>query len=168
MVIMAVDPGLRGGVSFLTASGQILHYQPMPVRAALWGEESSKKMIDIAKVAAMIAKFQPTHCFVERVHAMPKQGVSSTFTFGTGYGMILGLTLSLEALLQTVLVQPRTWQRVMYAGLTGVDELEPKARAMAKAYQEWPTLAKGGVTHDGVIDSLLIAEYGRRSLALSS
>lgn len=165
---MAFDPGLSGGIAVLSASGMILHYQKMPVKPILEnGVKTGKRIIDIAQVAAMVAKFEPEHVFIEKVHAMPKQGVTSTFTFGMGYGMLLGIFFSLEAVVNTQLVPPQKWQKYMYSTMQGVDELLPKARAMARFCELWPHLAVQNVTHDGIIDALLLAEYGRRTLSLN-
>lgn len=167
MVVMAVDPGLDGGLAFLQDTGEILHYQKMPTRPVLEdGKRTGKRIIDIAQIAAMVARLEPEQVFIERVHAMPKQGVTSMFTFGMGYGMILGLCLSLEAIIHTELVTPQKWQKFMYAQLCGAPGMAPKERAMARFYEIWPELLDQNVTHDGIIDALLIAEYGRRSLNL--
>lgn len=168
MHLIGFDPGLSGGIAVLSHSGLILHYQKMPVKPVFEdGQKTGKRIIDIAQVAAILHKFSPDHVFIERVHAMPKQGVTSTFTFGMGYGMILGLCLALEAVMQTQLIPPQRWQKFMYANLSGVDELEPKARAMARFGELWPSLLEQNVTHDGIIDAMLIAEYGRRNLNLN-
>lgn len=168
MVIMGIDPGLNGGVAFVTDAGNLLHYQRMPTKPVLKDgkRDGSKRIIDIAQVAAMVARFEPTQVYVEQVHAMPAQGVTSTFTFGMMYGMILGLSYALEALMETRLVTPQRWQGFLY-GKGYRQELEPKARALAKFSELWPGLVEENVTHDGVVDALLIAEYGRRQLALN-
>lgn len=162
MVIMGVDPGQNGGVAFLSDNGEILHYRKMPVKLV-----DDKKIIDIAQIAAMIANFEPEHAFIEKAQAMPHQGVVSMFNYGTGYGMILGLCLSLEALISTQLIRPQVWQKFMYAAMPDPKAMEPKARAMLRFSEIWPHLVEQNVTHDGIIDAMLIAEYGRRTLNLN-
>lgn len=151
----------------MTKDGAILHYQKMPTKEVIEASGKKKRIIDIAQVAAMVARFEPAHAFIEKVHAMPKNGAVSMFSFGMGYGMILGLCLSLEALLETWHVPPQKWQKFMYASMPNAKELEPKARAMAKFYDTWPEMMEKNVTHDGIIDAILLCEYGRRSLALN-
>jgi crossover junction endodeoxyribonuclease RuvC len=162
MVIMGVDPGLNGGVAFMETSGKIIHFQKMPTKKV-----DDKKIIDIQQIAGMIAKLEPEHVFIEKVHSMPKQGVASTFTFGVGYGMVLGLCFALEALLRTELVTPQRWQKFMYSSMPDPKSLEPKARARLRFGELWPALVEENVTHDGIIDAMLIAEYGRRTLGLN-
>lgn len=162
MNIMGIDPGLSGGIAFISDSGEILHYQRMPVRKI-----EDKKYIYIQQIAAMISRLEPEHVFIERVHSMPKQGVASTFTFGVGYGMLLGLCFSLEAIMSTELVTPLRWQKFMYSSMPDPKSLEPKARAKLRFGEIWPELVADGVSHDGIIDAMLIAEYGRRTLNLN-
>ncbi len=151
----------------MSCNGTILHYQKMPTKPVVEASGKKKRVIDIAQIAAMIARFEPEHAFIEKVHSMPKQGVASTFTFGVGYGMVLGLCFALEALLRTELVPPQTWQKFMYSSMLDPKSLEPKQRAMARFYDLWPEMMEKNVTHDGIVDAMLIAEYGRRTLSLN-
>jgi len=89
--------------------------------------------------------------YIESVHAMPKQGVSSTFKFGQHYGSLLMGLACLEIPYERV--APGVWQRAMGC-LTGGE----KNISKAKAQQLFPALK---ITH-AIADALLIAEYGRR------
>jgi crossover junction endodeoxyribonuclease RuvC len=51
---------------------------------------------------------KPDLAVVEKVGAMPKQGVSSTFKFGAAYGSILGILAALK--IRTILVSPTVWK----------------------------------------------------------
>ena len=165
MNVCGIDPGFSGAIAIIGHSGMIEHYRKMPVLKFKDGKKVHK-LIDIATVAAIFAKYEPSHVFLEKAHAMPRQGVVSMFNYGVGYGMILGVCMALEAMMQTHTITPQKWQKFMYANMIGVDELEPKARAMARFYEIWPELMAQNVTHDGIIDAMLIAEMGRRSLGL--
>ena len=91
------------------------------------------------------------HAYIEAVHAMPKQGVSSTFKFGVGYG---GLLMALVAArIPFTSVRPQKWQAAMGC-LTHGDKNITKR----KAQELFPNIK---VTH-AIADALLIAEYGRR------
>lgn len=88
---------------------------------------------------------------LEKVHAMPKQGVSSTFKFGVGYG---GLRMALTAMaIPFDEVTPQRWQKEMGC-LTGGD----KNISKRKAEDLFPNIR---ITH-AIADALLIAEYARR------
>ena len=69
---------------------------------------------------------------IERSQSMPCQGVASTFEFGRGYGIWLGLLAALNIPYQVV--HSRTWTRVMLMGASG----EGKARACSVAMRLYP------------------------------
>ncbi len=107
----------------------------------------------------------PDFAAVERVHSMPGQGVASTFTFGLGYGRVLG---ALEALgVPTVLVEPRAWKLAVLGKQTGTgdklaDRARGKALAIARVKAQWPGLSlkaseRCRIDHDGMADALCIA-----------
>ena len=74
LCVCAVDPGLNGSVAFYfpDAPGRIIA-EDLPVAAG---------GIDGATLAESIRQKRPDFAIVERVGAMPKQGVASTFRFG--------------------------------------------------------------------------------------
>ena len=101
------------------------------------------------------------HCFayLENVHAMPGQGVSSTFKFGMHYGMLRTALIAASIGFETV--TPAVWQRKMSCLSKG-----DKKVTRAKAQELFPSveiIGRGSKapTH-AVADALLIAEYGRR------
>ena len=89
------------------------------------------------------------HIFIEKVHAMPKQGVSSTFTFGRGYGQLE--MACAWAKIPVTRVTPATWQRSLGC-LSKGDKNVTKARAQ----ELYPQIK---MTH-AIADALLIATYG--------
>jgi crossover junction endodeoxyribonuclease RuvC len=68
---------------------------------------------------------------VERVGAMPKQGVASMFRFGMGCGLIRGVLMALE--IPIVDVAPTVWKKWFR-----LDSDAEKARALA--IRSWPHL----------------------------
>ncbi|MBA3935857.1 MAG: Holliday junction endonuclease [Planctomycetes bacterium] len=95
---------------------------------------------------------------VEKVSSMPKQGVASTFKFGTGWGMVRGVCAALGA--SVVLVPSTIWKKRVLLGLP-----HDKAGAVQFCTSRWPTadlvLPGCRVPHDGIADALCLAEYGR-------
>ncbi len=91
-------------------------------------------------------------CFIEKVHAMPKQGVSSTFKFGRNYGVMIGILTALGIPYREV--TPQAWQRAMSCLSKG-----DKNCTKAAAQKLFPSVK---VTHANA-DALLIAEYCRRT-----
>lgn len=119
------------------------------------------KEIDAGKLAFWLNELDVSHAFVEKVHSMPKQGVSSSFKFGQNYGTILGVLGA--GRISTTLVTPQRWKKVV---LTDVGDKD-KAAAIAFCRRMYPTcqlLASDRCRkpHDGMADALCIATYGLR------
>lgn len=98
-------------------------------------------------------------CVVERVAAMPKQGVASMFSFGENYGYIRGVLATLS--IPYEVVTPVKWKRAF--GVTA-----DKNTSVAVAQRLFPSVSllrtdKCRKPHDGFAEALLMAEYARRS-----
>lgn len=152
--IIAIDPGLSGAlVSLDITSGQCLDYLLMPAI-----QVGKSKRLNGASIASWLDEWKPEHAFLEKVGSMPKQGVSSTFTFGHAAGFIEGLITG--AKIPITLVPPPTWKK--HAGLIGTEKDASRSRAV----QLFPDLrildtkAKG----QAVADALHIARYGLTTL----
>jgi crossover junction endodeoxyribonuclease RuvC len=95
---------------------------------------------------------------LEKVGAMPKQGVASTFRFGTGWGMVRGVCAALG--MPVMLVMPTQWKKQVLLGLP-----HDKDGAVQFCASRWPqtdlVLPGCRVPHDGLADALCLAEYGR-------
>jgi hypothetical protein len=93
---------------------------------------------------------------------MPSQGVKSMFTYGVGYGKILSVLEVLNGGISFDTVPPQTWQKKV---IPGTKKGETKKAALVKARQLFPqeqfVLEGCRTAHDGIVDAVLIAEYGR-------
>lgn len=154
MIFVGIDPGVSGALGVLSASGQALSAMPLPLIP--W--QGKKRIVDGAALASMFKTLTQANVQVfaalEHAQAFPKQGISGTFNYGVGFGVVWGVLQALGISHQ--LVRPKIWQKVMTASGAG----DPKDRARAAASHLWPA---GGYTQDGIIDALLIADFGRRS-----
>jgi len=156
---LGIDPGLTGGIALLTESspadtGSSLNLWVMPTTR--WTKD--RRMVDDVELSNILRSNGPIdHAFIELVHAMPKQGACSMFSFGAGWGMVRGICAGLQ--IPYSLVTPQQWQKVMLAG-------HPKGSEKTVASGYWPAecfIARGcRKIHDGLLDAALIAEYGRR------
>lgn len=134
---MGVDPGVSGGLVWIT-DGRVV--------AAKMGESEAETWEWFERMGPLTVS-----AVVEKVGAMPKQGVSSTFTFGKSYGIVLGCLAA--ARIPYELVRPAVWQKQMMC-LSGGDKRVTKQ----KAEQLYPEVK---VVH-WMADALLIATYARR------
>lgn len=99
-----------------------------------------------------------TMCILERVHAMPKQGVSSSFSFGENFGWIQGVLYANRIPYELVL--PQKWKREF--GVTA-----DKNTAIEVARRLFPEVSLRRTDRcrkddDGMAEALLMAEYCRR------
>jgi Holliday junction resolvasome RuvABC endonuclease subunit len=139
MLYMGVDPGKSGAIAVIDETDM--------VDVGFIRNDATES--DIARYISgwLLRPF----CYIERVSAMPKQGVSSTFKFGVSYGFLRGCLISSGIPFEEV--TPRKWQAAMGC-LSGGDKNVTKARAQ----QLFPQIK---VIH-AIADALLIAEFCRR------
>lgn len=161
MIYVGIDPGLTGGIVALNERSEVLHISAfVPVVGDFDAHGLSDLLTDIRTMEASSLKIMAA---VEKVGAMPKQGVSSTFKFGKTYGQILGVLAA--KLIPYELVTPQAWTKEMLAGENKDDR---KNRAKVVAQRLFPELnlmatARSRVVHSGMADALLIAEFIRRT-----
>lgn len=142
-----IDPGISGAIAKLNDDGSFISVSDMPVMAGT----GKRQQVNAAELAKLLR-----HCggmaYLERASAMPKQGVSSMFSFGTSYGIVIGVLATLE--IPIIIVSPQSWKK--RAGLTGKE----KDYARTLAQQLYPTAELGLKKHIGRADSILIARFG--------
>ena len=120
---VGIDPGKSGAIALIRANGvPIVIDYPGDVALAVDAVRTWTVEYDIALAA------------VESVHAMPKQGVVSTFTFGKSFGEWLGILAAMSV--SYMLVTPQEWQRGVIHASDGPD---PKARSLTAARRIFPT-----------------------------
>lgn len=145
--ILGIDPGKSGGIAVISADTDA-SVKPMPPSLPeLWDEIRS------------IASLWRGHCFaiLEQVHAMPGQGVSSTFKFGQGYGSIEMALVAAEIPFDRV--QPTKWQRAVgVPSIQGESYTDRKRRLKGRAMELFPELRKDITLKTA--DALLLAHYG--------
>jgi hypothetical protein len=150
---IGIDPGRTGGVCILNDVGEVTTLCPMPL--------TTEDEIDGKKLKDIFINHQPCVIYCEKVAAMPGNGVCSMFSFGKGFGIILGVSAALE--LNLKLVYPRTWQNHFHDIKTW--GLDPKSRALESVkkifpHQSFLATKRSHKPHDGIVDACLIAKYG--------
>jgi crossover junction endodeoxyribonuclease RuvC len=171
-VVIGIDNGLDGGVVALEGSrgGVKLNLTPT------LGARANKREYDLAEMVRILEPYAPANLpmgidaqvFIERAQAMPKQGVSSTFSIGNGYGSWKGILAALR--LPFEIVSPQTWQKVMFSGIpVNGDTKRASAIVAQRLYPgiDWRRSTRARKTHDGLTDALCLAEYGKRRLGAS-
>lgn len=156
MIVVGIDPGLKGAIAFLKGKKARVHIMPTLKMT------KSKLTIDENRVRDMLEKYKVGHVFIEKAQAMPKQGGVSMFNYGTGWGILRGICVGLH--LPYTLLHPRTWKKVMCH-----DMPKSKEASIIAAKRLWPNISllptpRSKKDSDGMADALCMAEYGRRLL----
>jgi len=121
---IGIDPGATGAMAILVERGVedvVLIYD--------YGDP---------RIVIQVKNLNPryVHAVIEKVGAMPKQGVSSTFKFGVNYGWWQGV---LDAYgIPYDFVTPAKWRKVMFDSMPKGD---PKAMSLDRARRLFPKMA---------------------------
>lgn len=156
MKVVAIDPGQQGAFVFL--DGENFESYVMPL--------APSKDVDFDAVRSILAKAPGAHVFLERAHA-GAMGVTGAFNYGRAF-MALEIAIKLSGLAVTY-VEPAKWTKLMHEGIS--KDLKPKAKSLIAVQRLFPNLIekipktpKSGKMHEGVVDALLIAGFGARTL----
>lgn len=150
---VGIDPGKSGGIAVIDKFGNDVVVTSMTFDG---------KLIDFRKMAAWIQYYIGTDrnvvlAGIEKVGAMPGQGVVSMFSFGVSTGGMLGILGALE--IPTIQVPPQRWKKYTLAdtdktkeaAITFCTMFYPKVNLYATERSKKP--------HSGICDALCIAHY---------
>jgi len=153
MIYCGIDPGLTGGIAFLHKG--LLVADRVPVRKFKMNKKE-RKYLDVGTIVAMLEKHKPDHIFIEKQQAMPGQGVSSTFMTGLGYGIYIGMFISLGY--DYTEVSPRQWKK-------DLDVPKDKNLSRERASELYPHASHFWKLkcEDGVAEAAMIAHWGAMS-----
>ena len=150
MIVMAIDPGLSGAIAVF-AGDTIFDIVDTPTHE-LTRNNKTKRQISASGLAAIFRDYKPDHVVVEKVSAMPGQGVTSMFSFGRSFGVIEGILAAFE--IPATYVMPSVWTKGIGRGL-GKDA--SRARA-CELYPKWEKCF-ARVKDDGRADAVLIGAW---------
>lgn len=155
--ILGIDPGLHGALVYHTPQGHLLgHVMPL-----IAGD------FDFRAIAEDIDASAPDIVVIEKVGARPGQGVVGMFSFGRGFGALLGICAALGKRVE--LVTPQRWQGDILAGM---DRSDTKAASIAYCRRAHPTfeLTPPGCRkpHDGLADAACLAIFGHRNFVAAT
>jgi len=159
-LFMGIDPGAKGALAVIDKKNCIIAGFDWP------GDEIQtasrvRKFLDDHTIINPIKESRSFHLYaaLEYVHAMPKQGVTSMFKFGTNYGIWRGILAAFEIPFFTV--RPQQWQKGI------VKKAEGKKASVIAANQLFPAAdlygPRGGAK-DGRADALLIALWCKKEV----
>lgn len=150
-ITVGFDPGKDGGIAIIGDGFITVNALPFD------GDELAMSTL-VRFIGDHVRAGDTPLLVIEKVHSMPKQGVVSTFTFGSGFGELKALAKILGHPWE--LVPPQTWKKHV---LFGTDK--SKGGTVEWAIRTYPQLRdhlikKSGLAHMGKVDALAIAHYG--------
>lgn len=158
--VCGIDPGRYGAISAINLTTHTVQCFDYPMHGLL-KKKKTKYVPDPYGMADTLRELNPVHVYVEEVHAMPHDGVTSSFTFGRSLGTILGVLGGLN--LPVTMVRPAAWKRHMRCS-SSKDQTRARAgELMPHCRPLWER--KGKKAYDeGRFEAALIALYGLSDL----
>jgi crossover junction endodeoxyribonuclease RuvC len=157
---IGIDPGLSGGIATIRDSGEISTLVMPTIKSG------KKRILDNAMLAGTfsLSNILNLKCYaiLEQQQAMPKQGVTSMFSIGYGFGALKQCLVDFS--IPHEVVRAQVWQKEF--GISG-RKGNTKAQALRICQSLFPNLnllatKRSKKPHEGIVDAVLIAEYARR------
>ena len=149
MLTIGIDPGKFGAYAVIRDNDY----------AAVRPFDLVEDQVDWHEIACrwklLVGTGEVVRAVIEKVGAMPGQGVTSMFNFGKGTGTLIGILVALE--IPYLEVAPQTWKAVVLR-----DTDKSKGAAVLHCAAMWPKveLPKQKKQKEGCADALSIAEWG--------
>ena len=150
--VIGIDPGISGAISvFDWYTSSLLEVIDMPTLEVDSGK-TKKRHISAVSLCNYLTVTSNAHVVIEKVGAMPGQGVSSMFNFGRSAGIIEGVVAALR--MPSTYVTPATWTK-------GVGRAAGKDASRMRAMELFPDKAElfKRAKDDGRADAALIAYW---------
>lgn len=143
---IGIDPGKSGGIAVIDEYTN-----------ERWTIPYSDE--ELIKTCFYVMEFDSI-CCLEKVSAMPHQGVTSMFNFGKSYGYIKGVLEAFSIPYQEI--TPQKWKKEF--GLSS--DKTASVEVCKRLFPDVDLLAtpRCKKPHDGMAEALLMAEYARRKL----
>lgn len=148
--IVGIDPGKTGALALFvdgTASG--VFDMPLGVHG-----------VDGKAVHEQLMRWKVDEVYIERTHAMPRNGSKAAFSQGDSNGALR--TAVHIAGVPLIWVTPLDWQRSAGLGISGLTEIERKRRSRMRAIELCPSMADwlNRAKDHNRAEALLIARFG--------
>ena len=145
VAFLGIDPGATGCAALIHDGGHDLFDWP--------GDPA----LVVPRLADWLARFEIKLAALEKVGAMPGQGVVSMFTFGQNVGTWQGILAAMA--IPYVCPRPQEWQKGIVDRKAGKDT---KTASLATARRLFPDADLGRKKDHGRADALLLAWWARR------
>lgn len=147
MIYIGIDPGKNGGIAFIGDCLDTPLVYPFSEEILIRELKATYRDYDMK-------------CVLEKVNAMPGQGVVSMFNFGQNFGFIQGVLKAYQIPFE--LVPPQKWKKEFSVTSDKNTSIEICKRLFPNVNLKATPRCKKD--HDGMAEALLMAEYARRHL----
>ncbi len=160
--IVGMDPGFKGGLALLNKDEQRSVNMPVIVSRKTTTVKGKKKVkvrtnLNEPEIRNFLKIAMPDLVIIEMASSMPKQGVTSVFNFGAGWGILRGICAGMS--IPYELVRPQAWKKEILAGTD-----KDKAAAISHVLRRFPYVDfEGEQLNDGQADAFCLAEYGLKN-----
>lgn len=156
MLTIGIDPGKHGGIAAIDSKQAIIDLEPM--KESAWFDTFIRKFM-------LEHRDKSPFVFLEKAQSMPGNGIVGVATYMHHAGVLEGVLIAHK--IPYELVPPRTWCKEMHAGANHQGHPKDKSREIVKRLfpdvdLTNPDIPRSVKIHEGIMDALLIAEYGRR------
>lgn len=150
-IYVGIDPGIGGAVAAVTAQGEFIDVASMPIQA----KKSGRNEVDALALHEWFESLRGKrilYSMIERVSAMPGQGVSGMFSLGDSFGSARAIAVVSSE--RTDFAQPGVWKKKMqltnnkFYSLTVARKCFPKASEHLSRKKD-----------EGKAEALLLAKY---------
>lgn len=171
---IGIDIGSDGGIAFI-ADDNLLGYGKIP---KVGNELNIGELSDL--ITDWINSETKIHCIIEDLHSVFGASAKSNFAFGLNNGLIIGMLQTLR--IPYTKIAPKAWQKQMWQGIRPVEintgkkkkngtpkyKIDTKATSLIAAQHLFPkekflATDRSKIPHDGIVDAILLAEFGRRN-----
>lgn len=148
-IFCGIDPGKSGCLCVLTNSTPTFFD---------WPKDNDIRTY-FGEIATHIDGVDIELAILEKVHAMPKQGVTSMFNFGENLGMWKAFLVIME--IPHLIVPPQQWMKGLVTKTDGPNTKSAVKNVASRMFPKAELHGPKGGYKDGRGDALLMAHYAR-------
>ena len=155
MLVLGIDPGSTGGLAVVENNLNTLPQLTLAIKMPtvnIYG----KKIIDTKKIAKELNNYVIDVSIIEKVHAMPRQGVTSSFQFGRSFGGIETLCYLYSK--RVDYVAPAVWKKSLGLGPSKRESLD-LARLKFGDSKLWSIKSNDGIAEAALLTLFWIEKF---------
>jgi len=155
-IVISIDPGMGGGIAWY--DGNEMNWSKTPSGAREMANSVRRIVRHFSIEGIPKRRILVT---IEQVHAMPHDGRSSLFKFGTNYGTWIGIFGTMN--MDVTFISPQVWQK-SYISTPSAFESKAKRKRYLKSLASDAFQTKNKKVTLATSDAILICQYSYLNL----